>query len=937
MPILINRETGLAENVPAEQLEQATRSTHDFPLVSAEGEHYTASSDDIHKMMEQGFRQPDAAELKNLTDYAKYSSTGEQIKTAAEGVAEGVLGPLAPIAERAMGVDPEAMRAREEINPVISGVAEGAGLVGSALTGVGAGAAFTKLGAKATEKAAAKLGTGIAARVAGAAISSAVENTAFQVSDEVSKLIKEDPNQSIESAAMSIGLSGLIGAGVGGGAKGTMELWKAGPGKQLESLMSIIKRKNAGGTPVDTLGLDIPPEIQAVIGSNPKAAQAFQVLMESNSKAGANLQETVKQFKKNISEASGTTLGFEAAELDALENLSKAKLGSDVSNKLVNTLKQTVEPIAEQYDRIRGQFKNAVVGQEERAEISSKLLNLIQESGLHQGINEDALKLVNKVISKIEAPASAAVSIIKGEGMDMLRQIKPVKQAPDITADELQKIAKQVYDVSPFGHPNYAVGKQIRGILDDALENSLTRNAEKVGLETLENLKNANANYKQFKEVIEQLNDRLHMGRIAETGIKGFVSSIEKMNPEDIASRLSLRKDFKLQQLLEATFPDVAAQVRKNELAEVVKRSLKDGIIDPNKLQNNISKLEPELRDYLINPQVKGELTALHDMLSSLPIKMNTSGTAKTLDALWRRMPESGTAVVAGLMGHNPIAGWLLGAAGKYLGSELPDSARLAVLRFLGSEKSFNSAGLKSFTNTVDAIYKSEAMLSKGTKAILGLGPLPVIKNISDGEREKLKKQVDEFAAKPDSWFDDVSPLQYYAEDLQGGAVQTAATAVQYLASLRPNTEPQGPLDSPLKASKTAEAAYNNALNIANNPAIVLKRLSDGLLTLQDIQHLSKLYPALYAKMQTKLMDQIVEAKHAKKNIPYKTKLGLSMFMGQPLDSSMQPMAIQANQPQQAVPQGQPPQPAHSTAKLSKAPLNSQTTSQAIDSRRARR
>ena len=70
--------------------------------------------------------------------------------------------------------------------------------------------------------------------------------------------------------------------------------------------------------------------------------------------------------------------------------------------------------------------------------------------------------------------------------------------------------------------------------------------------------------------------------------------------------------------------------------------------------------------------------------------------------------------------------------------------------------------------------------------------------------------------------------------------------------------------------------------------------------------------------------------------IPYKLRVGMSMFLGQPLDSTMTPQAIMAAQP--APPQPQQAQASALTKKgstaLSKAGMNAETQTQGAERRR---
>ena len=144
-----------------------------------------------------------APSLNNSADFvpddqfvpdADRSSTKELVKTGLEGFSEGVAGPLGTAYQRAIGNSPEDLRAREEANPLIHGAGKVAGLLvgGAGLLGKAAGLVAE-----------------------GAAGRAAVENALFTAGDEVSKMIKEDPHASVQSALLHTGLAGVLGGAVG--------------------------------------------------------------------------------------------------------------------------------------------------------------------------------------------------------------------------------------------------------------------------------------------------------------------------------------------------------------------------------------------------------------------------------------------------------------------------------------------------------------------------------------------------------------------------------------------------------------------------------------------------------------------------------------------------------------------------------------------------
>jgi hypothetical protein len=142
--------------------------------------------------------------------------------------------------------------------------------------------------------------------------------------------------------------------------------------------------------------------------------------------------------------------------------------------------------------------------------------------------------------------------------------------------------------------------------------------------------------------------------------------------------------------------------------------------------------------------------------------------------------------------------------------------------------------------------------------------------------------------------------------------------------------------------SSTQKTQLANAYQIAEKPLIVLDKMKNGTLSSTDIKTLSTLYPSLYARMQQKVMGEIVTTQQKDKTIPYKTKMALSLFMGQALDSSLQPASIISSQAtsqsgKQAIQQAQSQtKGVKSSPALQKMPQAYTTPGQASEGRRSK-
>lgn len=163
---------------------------------------------------------------------------------------------------------------------------------------------------------------------------------------------------------------------------------------------------------------------------------------------------------------------------------------------------------------------------------------------------------------------------------------------------------------------------------------------------------------------------------------------------------------------------------------------------------------------------------------------------------------------------------------------------------------------------------------------------------------EKSRKSLDEFLLEarenPNTLLDVGGSLGHYLPEHAAQLGATAAMATEYLNSLRPTKTQNGPLDTPTQPDQNAEANFHRQLDLAQNPMLVLQRVRNGMLLPKDVKTVQTLYPALYKSMTEKMTEAIVDAQAKKKTIPYRQRVAMSMFLGQPMDSTMSPSSMQA-------------------------------------------
>jgi hypothetical protein len=256
------------------------------------------------------------------------------------------------------------------------------------------------------------------------------------------------------------------------------------------------------------------------------------------------------------------------------------------------------------------------------------------------------------------------------------------------------------------------------------------------------------------------------------------------------------------------------------------------------------------------------------------------------------------------IMGHNPVAGWLVGTAAKWASRDAPDAAKLAMLKFLGSDAPVEAEGFKAIMDFAHKIIKGEKTLTAVTANVFKAGQqiLPDHMVPKAADTHKLDKRIEELKKDPMQLQDSGGKIVHYGPEYGQSMAQTSSNAVNYLSSLKPHPQKDLPLDTESKPDAFKQHEYEAALKIAASPLSALQSLKNGTLTPADVQSFQTIYPALYAKTGQRLLEQMTNEIQAGTMIPYATRIGLSLFLGQPMDSTLSQAGIMGAQPQMPMP-----------------------------------
>jgi hypothetical protein len=924
MSIVLLDHQGLAQDFPDQQsADQALASgTHTIPLVSPDGAPMGVPAAEREESLQKGYQLPTPEQLQKLLDHANFGSMGQAALAGIEGAGETLSLGTSGAIERALGVPPESQRKRAEQNPIAHGVGEVVGAVAPALLGDEAGAVnvLGKVGGAAEAGAKALTsGEGLATKLAGWAGRGAAESGLLTGEHVLNERLLGDPNATAEHALADIGLSTVLG-GAGG----------AIVGKAAETGGQIAKKIfGAGSEVIENLKRlkDNAPEIE-------EAASRLGVeALPGQLSASRQVQHLQSQIAKEP-----TIVGTrEQAKVDQQFAAIRGAVGDALGNASGMTK-------AEAGDVIKAGVRQAV---EESYRPLEAMYAFIKEHSVQVPLDQEELGRVAKLIPEIEG-ASKRPGSPEGTFTKRLGESLPLQE----TVEDLRKLRISVgNEANPRTRPelrHYAGA--VQQMLDDLEEKSLTNHLStlvaegKLPQETATSLSITRSAAKEgYRELMTTL------GEVAEAtgkrriyGVKHFLDHLEDVSSEKLVDKLYAKGNTRFLEFLKEKFPEQARVLSQYQKSAIAEKAFKDGMIFPGAALREVEKLEPEIQRFLFSGEDLQKLSDAATLIDAMPKDINPSGTAKSLtwgEALnpMRHAPEA----LAGEIAGGPLgaaAGVALGIAGPEVSSLLKRS----LLRGLVSGTPEEVARHGMLGKLLESSQRTATAVSRGAKAVFSRTAGERLRQSSE-ERDATAASASELAGDPQKLVDRMSTitegLSEHAPDTTAALSVTAARAVQFLASKAPPPPFQvSPFSPQVPPSAFARGKFQRYAETVLDPVSVMSRVSDGTLTLQDLEALHTVYPRLYESMRMAVASEMADAAAKKQHVSYATRLGLSLFLGHAVDRTILPSSIASVQEKFAA--AQPPPSAQTgmkrgTATLSKVGPQSLTPEQAAAARRS--
>jgi hypothetical protein len=369
--------------------------------------------------------------------------------------------------------------------------------------------------------------------------------------------------------------------------------------------------------------------------------------------------------------------------------------------------------------------------------------------------------------------------------------------------------------------------------------------------------------------------------------------AMSKIKPEHILDRI-FANSASTQAAKNILGPNKFNEVLANWLSVAKEKATTDGAFSSKNFSLFLRKNKDVLGvAFKENPEILQRIGDLTTIMRILPdaAPANPSGTAKTLIGMLKNIP------------HN--ISW------EKMLSYLPQKA-LEYLEHQSQLSSLNEelAGKSAKVDGLSLIERNSASITRSINSVassifsgktIESSAIAISAKERSDNHDNVATKLNAIASNPQKLIDHISDnteaLSQVAPKTAESAQATMTRAIQFLQSKLPGANtPQKPLSQPYKPSDTELSKWHKYYSAIENPTGILQSVATGNLVPEQIEAVSAVTPKIMQEMQSSVMDQMSKHLSQKKTIPYKTKLSLSLFMGEDLVNSLNPVNMLSNQ-----------------------------------------
>lgn len=497
-----------------------------------------------------------------------------------------------------------------------------------------------------------------------------------------------------------------------------------------------------------------------------------------------------------------------------------------------------------------------------------------------------------------------------------IRDLVTAANSGDLTLSGLRNIRESMRDrltLAAGPRDTHQIGS-IRKMLMDHMQESIDKLAPDLNVR------------ETFKRYAQNEERRGIIEKILGGSISDKASFAKSIKPEDVLNKIfsnTVSVDA-AKQILGKDFDHILANwLAQNK--ERVSDQVKNGF-SSNKYATFLRGKNPELLTALAeNPKVLKRIGDLTDYMRILPDSpsVNPSGTAKTLGIMEKmaglsralkptnmledfatRFAEKAQAEKQRFTLEEVLAGRHLGAA-----KEAADANHLATSRLAKIERFAEDTAYRMQANA-KALFGAGLAAAKKSVGLIGAKLAPKSSKKEDKVKDSFAKIMN-LQTNPEAMMDELekatASIFPHAPGISQGVQAAATRATEFLASKIPPMPPASPFTkAAYEPSQTEVAQFERYFHAVEDPVGVMADIKTGNIAPESVEALGTVYPKLYSQMKLAIMDEASKAIGRKKEIPYHIRQSISSFLGEPLEASLLPQSVMANQ-QAFLPKGPGP------------------------------
>jgi hypothetical protein len=225
------------------------------------------------------------------------------------------------------------------------------------------------------------------------------------------------------------------------------------------------------------------------------------------------------------------------------------------------------------------------------------------------------------------------------------------------------------------------------------------------------------------------------------------------------------------------------------------------------------------------------------------------------------------------------------------------ENTQAGVIHMLDSGAKPDPAAFKASVNYIKNAKQGDGLLKRGAKNLFnGTKVIPSEMMPDKKQLEQTDEDLKDAQRNPSSMYAFGGKVGHYMPNHGTAIAKLGSAAAGNIAAIRPYNPRMAPLDEEIEPSDFEKSDFHDTLGVAQQPLMLLHHIQNSSLLPQHVAIAKKLYPSFYDKIGKELTQAMTDHLAEGNKVPYDLVHGLSLFHGQPMDSTFSQASLAAAQ-----------------------------------------